>query len=80
MFFAYILKSASDGRYYYGSTENLEERLSKHNSGKVRSTKSRIPFVIHYFEKFETRKEAYQREQFFKSISGYLWLKNQKII
>ncbi|MFN7258285.1 MAG: GIY-YIG nuclease family protein [Cyclobacteriaceae bacterium] len=80
MFFVYILKSSSDGRYYYGSTNSLEKRVLLHNAGRVKSTKSRIPFVLHYFEKFNTRKEAFKKEQFFKSINGYLWLKNQKII
>jgi putative endonuclease len=51
-----------------------------HNKGKVRATKSRIPWKIHYYETFPTRKEAVQRELFFKSRSGYRWLKYNKII
>lgn len=27
MFYSYILKSEKDGKYYYGSTENLKMRL-----------------------------------------------------
>ena len=76
----YIIKSLKDGRYYYGSCENVEIRLSNHNSGKVKATKLRRPFVIHYLENFETRSEAYRRELFFKSIDGYKWLKKQTII
>ncbi|MDQ0969316.1 putative GIY-YIG superfamily endonuclease [Flavobacterium sp. W4I14] len=44
MFYSYILKSEKDGKYYYGSTENLEIRLIKHNRGDVKSTKARRPF------------------------------------
>ena len=80
MYYAYILKSEKDGKYYYGSTGNLSERLLKHNKGEVKATKHRRPFVIHFFEEFETRSAAFRREHFFKSVDGYKWLKEAKII
>lgn len=80
MYFAYILVSLRDGRYYYGSCNNLETRLKNHNLGKVKSTKGRRPFIIHYYERYQTKREALQREKFFKNIDGYNWLKNKKII
>ena len=79
-FFAYVLKSEKDGRYYYGSTEDLDLRLKKHNNGQVRATKGRRPFVVHYFEIFNSRSEAFRRELFFKTIEGYRWLKGEGII
>ena len=80
MFYAYILLSEKDGKYYYGSCENVAVRLKNHNAGKVRSTKSRRPFVLHYKENFATKTEAIKRENYFKSIDGYNWLKNAGII
>ena len=80
MFFAYILKSEKDSRYYYGSTENIEARITKHNKGDVKATKNRRPFRFHYKEEFLTRSEAFRREQYFKTIDGYNWLKGNKII
>jgi putative endonuclease len=79
-YFAYILKSEYDGTYYYGSTKNLRERLKTHNSGKSRYTKGRRPWKIHYFGEYSTRSEAVQREKFFKSIDGFNFLKERKII
>jgi putative endonuclease len=79
MYYTYILISELYGRYYYGHTANLEKRISEHNKGKVRSTKSRRPWKLHYFETYETKSEAAKREYFFKSIDGYKWLKKQKI-
>mgnify|MGYP003346929356 CR=1 FL=1 len=70
-----ILKSLKDDKYYYGHCEKLSERLKYHNGGKVRSTKSRRPFVVHYSEIYESKSEAAKREFFFKSIVGYQWLK-----
>ncbi|CAN5440621.1 hypothetical protein BH11BAC1_BH11BAC1_23890 [soil metagenome] len=79
MYFAYVLKSLKDNRFYYGSCENIEVRLKSHNAGKVRSTKARRPLTLHYSEIFETRTEARKRELFFKSIDGYNWLKSSGI-
>ena len=79
MYFTYILKSIKDNSFYYGSTENLDERLKEHNLGKVKYTKGHLPWKIHYFEKFELRTEARKRELFFKSIDGYNWLKHNNI-
>jgi putative endonuclease len=75
MYYSYILKSLKDGRYYYGSTEDINKRLIKHNSGQVRSTKGRTPFVIHFAEEHLNRSLAFQRELFYKSIKGYNYLK-----
>ena len=80
MFFAYILQSQSHGTFYYGSTQDTEKRLKQHNAGKVRYTKGRRPWTLHYKESFATRSEAMQREHFFKSIDGYRYLKRQGII
>ena len=80
MFVVYILKSEVDGTYCYGHTKDLNVRIKRHNAGKVRSTKSKKPWVLHYQEQFETKSEAYKRELFFKSISGYQWLKARRII
>ena len=80
MFYTYILQSKKDLRYYYGCTSDLIKRIKYHNSGKVKSTKSRRPLILIYSEEFESKAEATGRELFFKSIDGYTWLKANKII
>ena len=75
MYFVYIIKSLKDGTFYKGITSDLKARLKAHNAGNVRSTKSRRPWTLPYYENFQTKKEALQREKFFKSYKGYLWLK-----
>ncbi len=79
-FYAYILKSLSYGNYYYGSTNDLEKRINQHNNGQMKYTKGRRPWILHYFEEFDTRSEAQKREYFFKSIEGYNYLKQANII
>jgi putative endonuclease len=68
MYIAYIIKSLKVNRYYIGSTENIERRLSYHNSGKVKSTKAYKPWKIVYTERFETKSDALKRE---KQIKPY---------
>jgi putative endonuclease len=79
MYYTYILRSLKDGRYYYGHTQNLENRLEEHNSGNVKATRPRRPLVIHYKEEYNSRSEAAKREYFFKSIPGYIYLKERGI-
>ena len=71
VFYSYILKSLKDGKYYYGHTADLNIRLDAHNKGKVKSTKGRMPSILHYYETFETKSEAAKRETFFKE---HRWL------
>jgi putative endonuclease len=80
MYYTYILKSLKDCGYYYGHTSDIETRLQTHNKKKVRSTKSRTPFILHYYEQFQTKSEAYRQEIFFKSAAGKIYLKEKSII
>lgn len=63
----YILRSMKDGKFYVGYTSDLDLRISAHNTGKVRSTKHRRPFILVRSETFETRREAMWREWQLKS-------------
>ena len=66
MFYIYILKSIKNGKYYIGSTRNLEKRLKEHNSGKMKSTKGLIPWEIVHTESVSTNSEARKRESYIK--------------
>jgi putative endonuclease len=52
---------------YYGSTNNLLQRLGRHRGGKVRSTAWRLPVELVYFEEYETLEQARQREYSLKN-------------
>jgi len=66
MYYLYILKSLNDNGSYIGSCESLSARLDRHNKGRVRSTKSRVPFELIYQEEFATNTESRKRENFLK--------------
>jgi len=61
-YYVYILKSEVNGRLYTGQTNNLKERVQKHNKGNIKTTKSNIPYRLCYFEKYDSRKDAMYRE------------------
>lgn len=69
-YYLYIIKSTRDNNYYIGITKDVEKRLSHHNSGKVKSTKSRKPFLLIYQEKYSSKLIARKREKYLKSYSG----------
>ncbi len=65
-YFAYILESSVDGNYYYGSTSDINQRLDRHNLGRVDATKNRRPFKLLGYFQFETRDEAIKQEYYLK--------------
>jgi putative endonuclease len=69
-YFVYILYSPKFVKTYVGQSDNLAERLIKHNSGKVKSTKPYLPWVLIHSESFTSRAEAMKREAWFKSRAG----------
>ena len=55
--FVYVLK-CSNGKYYTGSTTNLEKRLWQHQNGEGSNfTKAHLPVELVYVEKFERIEE-----------------------
>jgi len=69
MWTVYILK-CNDGTYYIGCTEDLDERLSKHNKGNVDYTSTRLPFEIAHLSLFPNKYKAYEFEKYLNSGSG----------
>ena len=68
-FHLYILQCA-DGTLYIGHTDDLDERMRQHDSGRAGSyTTSRRPLKLLHVEEFETRYEALSMERKLKGWS-----------
>ena len=63
VYFVYILQSLKDGSYYVGSTQNLDERINRHNGGRSKYTKAKRPWKVVYHEEFPDRSSALKREK-----------------
>jgi len=62
MWFTYVLFCA-DGSFYVGHTDNLEERILKHNRSQgAKWTACRLPVKLIYTECFQTIEESIRRE------------------
>ena len=69
MNYTYILK-CKDGSLYTGWTNDLEQRVATHNTGKgAKYTKARRPVELVYFEEFETKEQAMKREYAIKQMA-----------
>lgn len=75
--YIYVIRSKRDCNWYTGYTNNLQERISKHNNQQVFSTKSRIPFELIYSEACLNKDDAMAREKYLKSGMGKRYLKNR---
>ena len=73
--YVYLLKCA-DGTLYCGWSNDLEKRIKTHNEGKgAKYTRSRLPVMLAYSEKFETQIEAQKREYEIKQMTRQQKLK-----
>ena len=62
MYYCYILYSEKLDKYYIGSTANIEGRIQRHNSSNKGFTSTGKPWKLMYYEEFEEKKAAMQRE------------------
>lgn len=76
-YYTYILKSLKDGNLYTGSTNDLKRRIEEHNSGKVLSTKGRLPLELVYYEACLADHNARMREKYLKTAWGKRYIKNR---
>lgn len=69
----YIVKCA-DKTYYTGITNDIDQRIKRHNSGHgAKYTRARLPVQLMYSEKQPSYKKACQREAEIKS-----WRREEK--
>jgi putative endonuclease len=62
-YFVYIIESLKDHSYYVGSTQDLDERINRHNGGRSKYTKTKRPWKLVYHEEFPDRFSALKREK-----------------
>lgn len=66
----YMLRCA-DGSLYTGSTNNLTQRIKKHDQGKgAKYTRGRGPFQIEYVQECDTKSAALRQESAIKKLSS----------
>ncbi|MFA5084450.1 MAG: GIY-YIG nuclease family protein [Candidatus Paceibacterota bacterium] len=78
MHYFYVLQSKKDKELYSGYTNDLRRRFKEHNDGQVVSTKNRKPFILVYYEAYNSEIDAREREkQIKKRAKAFIGLKRR---
>ncbi|MCH7736997.1 MAG: GIY-YIG nuclease family protein [Chloroflexi bacterium] len=77
MHYIYILRSERTGRYYIGSTGDVQNRVEEHNAGRTKSTKAFRPWRLIHQEEYDSQSEARKREMQLKSWKSHSYLESQ---
>ena len=78
MYYVYILESLKDRSRYVGTTTDLKERLTAHNSaGGNKYSSSKKPFKLIWYCAFHNKKKAYDFEKYLKSGSGFAFARKR---
>jgi predicted GIY-YIG superfamily endonuclease len=67
--------NCNDGLPYTGCTDDLKERIERHNKGQVVATKERVPINLYAYFAFSNKYTAYNFEKYLKSGSGRAFMK-----
>ena len=79
IFYSVYTLKCSDNTFYTGCTHDLDERIKRHQQGRVKSTAYRLPVDLITFTCFKDRYKAYFYEKYLKSGSGRAYLKKHLI-
>jgi putative endonuclease len=66
--YVYILTSFKNGRFYIGSTGDIDKRLKDHNSGKVKATRNFKPLVLVFLQVYDNITHARKIEHKIKKL------------
>lgn len=81
MYHCYILICDSSGKLYIGQTNDLDDRLRRHNEGYNLATRNRGPWQLLFAIPFQTRAEAVTLERKLKAFKNPAkvkdWIKRQ---
>lgn len=61
--------------YYVGCTDDLKERLKRHQHGYVPATKSRLPIELDFYFAIKDKYRAFEFEKYLKTGSGRAFVK-----
>ena len=73
MHYVYSLK-CKDG-FYIGCTNDLKDRVKRHQNRQVDATKDRLPLKLDFYVAFSNQYLAFNFEKYLKSGSGRAFIK-----
>ena len=77
MYYVYSLK-CKDG-YYIGCTDDLKNRLERHQKGQIAATANRFPLKLDFYFVIKDKYKAFEFEKYLKSGSGRAFINKHLI-
>ena len=74
MWYVYILICKND-KPYIGCTDDLKDRITRHEKGYVPATKNIRPIKLVCYSAFSNKYKAFEFEKYLKSGSGRAFIK-----
>ena len=78
MYYIYSLK-CKDG-YYIGCTDDLKDRLKRHQKGHISATVNRLPVELDFYLVVKNKNTAFNFEKYLKSGSGRAFINKHFIV
>ncbi|OGE63759.1 hypothetical protein A3A14_04315 [Candidatus Daviesbacteria bacterium RIFCSPLOWO2_01_FULL_43_38] len=66
----YILQSSVNGRFYIGSTNDLDRRITEHCVGKTKSLQNLRPLQLVFHQEYQTIEQARIIERKLKKLKS----------
>ncbi|MBU4082640.1 GIY-YIG nuclease family protein [Patescibacteria group bacterium] len=73
MYYIYSIQCKSG--YYIGCTDDLKDRLDRHQKGYVPATTNRLPIKLEFYFATKNKYTAFNFEKYLKSGSGRAFIK-----
>ncbi len=77
MYYLYSLR-CKDG-YYVGCTDDLKDRLKRHQKGQIPATEDRLPIELDFYFAIQNKYKAFAFEKYLKSGSGRAFINKHLI-
>ena len=74
----YVLESLINGIHYVGMTQDIQQRIKEHNSGRSKFTSGYKPWKIIYAEHAENFEKGRVREKYLKTAAGKKFILKQR--
>ena len=76
-YYTYIIESITNQRWYIGHTNDIDRRLSEHNSGQNKSTKGKGPWKLIFLKSFDNNLDANKFELKLKKLRNKKFIKTE---
>jgi putative endonuclease len=75
----YVYNLICKDGYYVGCTDNLKDRLNRHEKGQVPATIDRLPVKLNFYFAIQDKYKAFEFEKYLKSGSGRAFINKHLI-